>query len=218
MSPGYWQLLLALPCCYFLAHLIPARWAWENGVIENIQVAVLVFGGVYAAAVWYRNGIQGEALLARCVLPVWLMLGGRELSWGAVFLAPTGFSEQGPWYSSQYLWYRPAVTPVLIVLLAWTLWSAYRGRLDRTVFESIGARHMPWIEIGVVLVAAICSSLAEQASNALLMPSTAQCLEELTELLGYVALVVLQSSMVRSCHGSIAGWRSTCAQRSRGLR
>lgn len=205
MSLGRWQLLLALPCCYFVAHLIPPRWTWENGVVENTQVAVLVWGGVHAAAVWYRHGIQGDASLARCALPVWLMLAGRELSWGAVFLPPAGFGEQGTWYSSHYLWYRPAVTPVLIVLLAWTLWSAYRGRLDRIVFESIGATHMPWIEMSVVIGAAICSTLAEQASSALLMPSTAQCLEELTELLGYVALVMLQSSMLRSCHGYTAG-------------
>lgn len=217
MAVRHWQLWLALPCCYLLAYLVPNHWAWENGVIENIQVAVLVWGALHAVAVWQRGCVENIAAVARCALFVWVVLVGREISWGAVFLAPAGFTDQGAWYSSRYLWYRPAVTPVLIVLSFWAVRSAWRCRLDRILLHRIATGRVPWMGMGMVLGAAACSTCAEQAPGFALAPANAQRFEELTELVGYIVLLMMQQSMTRSRSGAMAGSSSGRKERSPGL-
>jgi len=218
MAARQWQLWLAFPCCYLLAYVVPRHWSWENGVIENIQVAVLLGGALHAAAVWHREGAASIGAAARCVFPVWIMLVGRELSWGAVFLAPAGFTDQGAWYSSRHLWYRPAVTPVLIALLAWPVWSAWRSRLDRILLGGIASRRAPWMGLSLILGAAACSTCAEQAPGFILAPLHAQRFEELTELVGYVVLLMMQRSMIGSRGGALAGPSGMRNGRCPGLR
>jgi len=89
-------LLLCLLLCYPLARVIPLEWSWENGVIENAQVVVLLAGLVFAAQAWRRAPQDGVAMLGLCAMPVWFLLAGRELSWGAVFLPPLGLGPEGP--------------------------------------------------------------------------------------------------------------------------
>ena len=100
-------LLLGVFLCYPLSRSIPLDWGWENGIIENVQVAVLLAGLAFAAIAWRRGPRGGAAMLGLCVMPVWFLLASRELSWGAVFLPPLGFGPEGPVYSSRVLAYRP---------------------------------------------------------------------------------------------------------------
>jgi hypothetical protein len=139
-----WCLLLAFLGCYPLSLLIPPAWGWENGVVENAQVLVLL-GGCLLAWVAARRLDAGPArVLARCVMPLWLLLSGRELSWGAVFLPPIGFDITGPIYASRILWYRPLVAPVAAVILALVLYTGWRHRLDRLLKGTIVRRRFPW--------------------------------------------------------------------------
>jgi hypothetical protein len=56
----HWGLLLAFLACYPLSQFMPPAWAWENGLIENLQIAVLT-----VAACW--PGSPGAACVP--VLP-----------------------------------------------------------------------------------------------------------------------------------------------------
>ena len=197
-------LLFALLCCYPLSILLPPSWAWENGAIEDGDVIVLGIGLAWAFFIWMRGQPAQVALLARCVVPIWAILIGRELSWGAVLFAPDHMTPEGPVFTSHHLWYRPFVTPVLCALFAWSAWSAWRCRLDKQLYAVLERGRFPWPPMLIVLVAALGSSCAESHLRYCLATLQNQRFEELMELAGYVALVAMQARVLRECEGAVA--------------
>lgn len=194
-----WALLFALLCCYPLAFAIPPAWVWENGIVEEGDVIVLAVGWAWAVVVWLRDRPAPVALLARSVTPLWLVLIGREMSWGAVLFAPDHMTAAGPVFTSHHLWYRPFVTPLLVALLAWSAWSAWRCRLDRQLYAVLARGRFPWLALLVVLAAALGSTCAEEHVHACLVTLPGQRFEELAELVGYAALVAMQASVLAAC-------------------
>ncbi len=191
--------VLLLLLSYQLSSLFPAEWAWEDGVIEDAQVAVLLAGCAWAGFVALRRRGMPVATLALSAAPVWAILAGRELSWGAVFFAPIGFDQAQPVYSSQALWYKPAVAPVILLLLAWSLSNAWRHRIDR-LLRMIGAGcHRATFQIALAVVAAVLSTGAEGhfALGLQLDAPRAEVWEELLELYAYSALVCAQFLALR---------------------
>ena len=192
--------VLILLLSYPLSNLLPAAWAWEDGVIENAQVAVLLAGCLGAGIVALRRRGMPVATLALSAVPVWAILAARELSWGAVFFAPVGFEQAQPVYSSHELWYKPAVAPVILVALAWSLSNAWRHRVDR-LLRLIGAGcHRATFQIALAVVAAVLSTGAEGhfALGLQLDAPRAEVWEELLELYAYSALVCAQFLALRS--------------------
>lgn len=192
-------LLLALLCCYPLSLVIPPAWVWENGIVEDGDVIVLGLGCAWALAAWLRERPAPAALLARSVVPLWTILIGREMSWGAVLFAPDHMTVAGPVFTSHHLWYRPAVTPLLVLLFAWAAWSAWRCRLDRQLYGVLARGRFPWPALMVVLAAAVGSSCAESHLPACVASLQNQRFEELAELVGYIALVAVQARVLAQC-------------------
>lgn len=192
-------LLLGLFLCLPLSLAVPMEWGWENGVVENAQVVVLLAGLFFAFQAW-RHGPRGDAsTLALCLLPVWLLLTGRELSWGSVFLDPLGFGPDGPIYSSRVLWYRPLVPPIAGLMLLGSVYLAWRQRLHRYLLRLVASGRFPWMSIVLVLGAALGSTAGEGH-----LPAFAQhlldhslVLEEMSEAVGYLAMVVGQGIVLR---------------------
>lgn len=197
-------LLLALFSCWPLSILLPPSWAWENGAIEDGDVLILGIGLAWAFFTWLRARPGNVAMLARAVLPIWLILIGREMSWGAVLFAPDHMTPEGPVFTSHHLWYRPFVTPVLCALIAWSAWSAWRCRLDKQLYAVLERGRFPWLPMLIVLAAALGSSCAESHLPYCLATLQNQRFEELTELAGYIALVVMQARVLRECQGTAA--------------
>jgi len=196
----HWALLLAFLACYPLSRIMPPAWAWENGVVENAQAIALVMGAVLAWLAWRRLRPQAAALIAACAVPVWLLLAGRELSWGAVFLPPHGFDAGGPIYTSRVLWYRPLVPAFAGVILLIVLVAAWRHRLDRPLRQLIARRRFPWLPI-LTIVAVMCASTFAEGH---LYPfkdvvlEQGEAYEELVELVGYLALLAAQARVLRA--------------------
>ena len=187
-------LLLCLFLCYPLSLVIPLEWSWENGIIENAQVLVLLAGLVLAGRAWERSPKDGAAMLGLCAMPVWFLLAARELSWGAVFLPPLGFGPEGPVFSSRVLPYRPLVPAVAGLLLLASLALGWHHGVHRFLKRVVVGGGFPWLCVAIVLGAALGSTAGEGH-----MPEFArdwvahsQVLEELCELVGYMALVVAQ--------------------------
>jgi len=201
-NPTNLLLVLALFSCYPLSILLPPSWAWENGVIEDGDVIALGIGFAWAFFTWLRARPSQVALLARAVLPIWFILIGRELSWGAVLFAPDHMTPEGPVFTSHHLWYRPFVTPVLCALFAWSAWSAWRCRLDKQLYAVLERGRFPWMPMLIVLAAALGSSCAESHLSYCLATLQNQRFEELTELVGYFALVAVQARVLRECQGA----------------
>ncbi|MBD8528909.1 MULTISPECIES: hypothetical protein [unclassified Massilia] len=194
-----WALLLAFLSCYPLSRIMPPSWAWENGVVENAQALALVVGAVLAWLAWRRLRPHAAALIARCAVPVWLLLAGRELSWGAVFLPPHGFDAGGPIYTSRVLWYRPLVPAFAAIVLVIVLIVAWRQRLDRPLRQVMARRRFPWLPI-LTIVAVMCASTFAEGH---LYPfkdvvlEQGEAYEELVELVGYLALLAAQARVLR---------------------
>lgn len=187
-------LLLCLFLCYPLSQVIPLEWSWENGIIENAQVVVLLAGLVFAGRAWRRGPKDGAAMLGLCAMPVWFLLASRELSWGAVFLPPLGFGPEGPVFSSRVLPYRPLVPAAAGLLLLASLVTGWRHGVYRYLKRVVVGGGFPWLCVVIVLGAALGSTAGEGHVPEFARDWVAhsQVLEELCELVGYVALVVAQ--------------------------
>lgn len=168
-------------------------------MVENVQVAVLLAGALGALVAWRRLRPGRAAVLAACAVPVWLLLVGRECSWGAVFLPPIGFDKDGPIYASRILWYRPLVVPFAGAVLAGLLLVAWRHRLGRLIKDLVVRHRFPWGALVMLVVVGCASTFAD--GN--LHPFTgftfhqAEAYEELVELVGYLALLAVQGSVLR---------------------
>ena len=85
-----------------LGYVMPPYLAWENGVLEMLQNIVL-FGDMCLAAYFFCKtaGTGGKSIhrLWLAAAGYFLLLLGRELSWGRVFF-PTGMDSHGPTFVS----------------------------------------------------------------------------------------------------------------------
>ena len=203
-------LLLCLFLCFPLSRVIPLEWSWENGVIENAQVVVLLAGLVFAGQAWRRGLKDGAAMLGLCAMPVWFLLASRELSWGAVFLPPLGFTPDGPVYSSSILPYRPAVPFVAGLLVLASLAIGWRRGVHRHLKNIVAHRAFPWLCVLIVLGAALGSTIGEGhlPSFARDLVKRSEVLEEMAECVGYLAMVTAQSVLLRFKAPALAGART----------
>ncbi|MDR6215754.1 hypothetical protein [Paracidovorax wautersii] len=193
-------MLLGLALSYPAARLLPVSFGWENGWLEDLQVVVLLSGAVMAAVFARQvvgNDGPGRAVkgLALVLVPVWCLLAAREMSWGAVFLPPVGFSEDGPVYSSSVLWYKPAVYPLAAMVLAGCAWIFVRCRAYRVVLQLLRSPQFAWAELAVLVLAGVLSTYAEGHLGVALphaLLDQALVMEEWAEMFAYIALVAAQ--------------------------
>ena len=186
---GEWALLAALGACYPASLVLPAAWSREGGLLESLQVLALGAGCVLALVTYVRARPARVAMLALWVAPVWLLLAGRELSWGRAWL-PEPVNET---MAATALWVQPLVRPGAGVLLAWLALSAVYYRIDGPLRAAF-SRRVPWVALVVLLATAMGSTCAEGHMSCHLdrVIPHAQTFEELCELLGYVALCMAQ--------------------------
>ena len=185
-------LLLGLPAAWVL----PVAVAWENGWLENLQLALLLAA---AAVAWrFARAHRGaDAALARAVTPLWLILAARECSWGASVLTdPVDTLWWGPVYSSSMLFYKPVVYPLVAAVLLACVVSVAWGRVWPLLEELVASTPFVWAELTLVLVSLLMAAYAEGHVPGLPLPATlghgALVLEEWLESVAYVALVVAQ--------------------------
>lgn len=193
-------LLLAGAASIPVGLLLPAHWGWENSWIENLQVLILLLGFSCAAMFLRRSPGRRDRLLWLGIAPVWLLVAARELSWGAVFAEPLAFTAEGPQFSSNTLWFKPYVYGLAGAALGTCAGLLAAARLDRVIGQMLRHGAFPWAEALVVLLAAMGSSLAEGhlGWDASALGDQAQVLEELLELVGYMALVLAQARVAWS--------------------
>lgn len=185
--------MAALFAAWPLAMVLPTELGWENGLLETLELVPLVLGGI-GALLFFRSTTRPVSMLAVCAMLFWIIAIARELSWGAVFLPPLRIDAKGPFYTSQALWYKPAVYPVVALLLAAALMLMVRFRLWRTLAAGMPRGQRPWVEVLVMVVAAGLATWAEKhgpiAANWL--GDQYQVMEECMELVSFWALVMVQ--------------------------
>ncbi len=198
--PSYQKALLliaALALSYAIAPWLPSWAGWENVLIENAQTAMLLAGGVIAVMHGRRaRGVQARGFWFIAAALWWVMC-VRELSWGAVFLAPYQvMADTGPRFSSTLqLWYKPAIAPVLGLLGLVCAWRFVTSRQHDLVSRLWQQRAFPLSEL-LVFIAAMTASAAAEHHLGLSLPFAhewaAQNFEELAEVWAYLALWLAQ--------------------------
>ena len=196
--PSEWLLLAALLACYPLGGFLDAGWGREGGILENAQVVVLGAGFVAAMLAFQRTRPGKTALLALWAAPIWLILAGRELSWGRVLLPPPGMASGHGLLAAGMLWVQPLVRPSVVLLVLALLLYAWRHRVDRIVCAAF-ARRTPWLCLAVALGGALGSTCAEGHMGCSLGLDAGHSVvfEELAELLAYLSLFMVQDSVLR---------------------
>lgn len=190
-------LVMVLAAGYFIAPLLPVSVGWENGPIENTQAVLLFLGGVWAIRLRMVNARGRYRSFWSVISPVWFLMAARELSWGAVFRQPIGFSHlTGPVFSStRQLWYKPAVLPIVLLILAISIWTFIRTEQSATISELWKDNDLPLFEVGFFVITMFVSAIAEGHMGMnldQLGEGGAQTFEELAELCGYIALLLAQ--------------------------
>lgn len=198
---GNWMLLACLALSFALAWVLPPWVGWENGPVENLQAVVLLLGWLMAALAARRQRGRAAAPLWWIAMLFWTGFLGRELAWGAVFLPPLGMDEWGPTISSSVLWWRPAISWVLgLLLLLGTYWMLRYRILGRVLLRLHRQGALPWASLAVF---GLAMALSDHADGSAFLSfedwyqTRVIVLEELTELFGYLALLLAQYALVR---------------------
>lgn len=150
----------------------------ENGPVENLQLLILSAGAAAAFLSAQRSeNSQGRHIWYSGAVVFMLMM-GRELSWGRVFY-PEGVSRLD-------LWYGPFIYPVLGVVFVILVAVLVRNRIDRYVVR----RGVPVYDFAVFAVFFLLSDfLNHQKPAGFRIPGDVRLLEELAECVCYWALV-----------------------------
>lgn len=175
------------------AGILPGWVGFENGPLENGQALLLSGGAVMA--VW--SAVHSHTKLRWfwiAVSIVWTMLALRELSWGGVFMSPLSYSDDGPFYSSSQLWYKPYVAPALIVASLICAVFALMGKAPYVLKFLIVTQRFPLPDILLFTVAMIVSAGAEGHMGLNLGDwGHMQVLEEMSETAAYFFLLSAQA-------------------------
>ncbi|MCJ8139408.1 hypothetical protein [Falsirhodobacter halotolerans] len=183
MAAGAALLILAWPFSLFL----PVRISWENGVLENTQVVVLLVASIQACRtassdVGRRTYIWSGAAILLIILTL------RELSWGAVFQEPISVTTHGPTFSSSRLWYRPLVAPIIGAAAFGALLLILFGRPIAFLKECAANACLPLMEFLGFAIAMLLSTAAESHMGMSLdvWPGDLQVVEETVETAAYM--------------------------------
>jgi hypothetical protein len=186
---GVALLVLGFPA----AGILPAWAGFENGPIEVGQVLILLGGA--AMALWFA--IYNHTKLRwfwLAVSIVWTILAFRELSWGGVFMSPLSISDEGPFFSSSQLWYKPYITPALIVVGLICAVFSIKGKGIYVLRFLIVTWRFPFADILLFIVAMIVSAGAEGHMGLNFGDwGHMQILEEMSETAAYVFLISAQA-------------------------
>ncbi|WP_392562601.1 hypothetical protein RHO12_03710 [Orbus sturtevantii] len=184
---------------YPMAWLFPIQWGWENGLIENTQLAICFIGFIFAAYAIFKVKDKNLRWFWSMIIAIWFILFWRELSWGACFYPPTSIDPQtGGAYPSALLWYKPIVHPLLWLILICIALVFVIKKQYRIIAVLWHEKQFPLIEFVLAVLGVFISTAAEghmHLSLPLVNYFTAgqmQIVEELGELAIYLALLAAQ--------------------------
>lgn len=175
-------LLLYLLLIFPVSALLPYRFAFENGPIENIQAAILL-GGALLCVCFFRISHPGIRGMWLAVSGLFLLLALRELSWGRVF------------FVERYTADGPVILPAVEMPFYWEIHIA-AGLLAAACLYGL-IRCTPWRQIFhefplprfhlVLLI--LCLILVTLGDHHMMYRTLRdQTIEELAELLMYCTL------------------------------
>jgi len=173
---------------YFIGSYLPLSWGWENSPLEWSQVVILSVGALLTAK-WRQEaksvGQYHHARFFTWAIPLWLLMVGREMSWGRVFY-PVGIDPiTGPFFIHvSQLPYGPIVYPVIaVVILSW-LFAVIKYKLLAIPYKLYQQGCFPTGEFLLVIFSFIVAHIAEHKLHFEIM-------EEIVEDVAYLSLIIM---------------------------
>ncbi|MDF2635813.1 MAG: hypothetical protein K0R78_2687 [Pelosinus sp.] len=185
--PIKWILFTGVLVSYFISPYLPISWGWENSLLEWLQVIILASGLVLNYKWWHDAKSAGDWSAARFLtwaVPLWLLMIGRELSWGRVFY-PNGFDPvNGPSFVTlAELPYGTIVNPLLAVTIVVWLIAVIKYDLYKIPYKLLKEKHFPVSELSITILALVVAGLGEKKLHLPVM-------EEFDECLAYLGLIL----------------------------
>lgn len=179
----FYGLVLWLLAIYPISAMLPGWASFENGPIENAQAGVLfLFSGM--CLLFYCNQSLPHRKMWLPSAGVFLILAGRELSWGRVFFT-TGYDPESgpivisasdmPFYTEIHVMVGVFAVLCLVGLIRWVPW--------KQIFRDIP---VPWMRLVMLIICVILVTLGDHHS--MFHTIRDQMIEELAELLMYLQL------------------------------
>ena len=163
-----------------LAFVLPVEWSFENGLIENAQVVVLLISAVFISNV--RSEMKWFQRLFAAGL---VLIALRELSWGRVFF-PIAMEDLGPVFVEMADYeYRIPVYIFIGVYVAMMIFILIRFVPVMNILRG----SQPLAAFGVIFFAALFNHIGDQGY--IIGKAGGQILEELNELILYAVLFVV---------------------------
>jgi len=178
--------VLCLALSFWANRWLPVQWGWENNVLECLQALILALGLILSwikphSSSYTKNIVRYFGLFST---PIWLLLIGRELSWGRVFF-PLGVNASGPYFPPlSALWYGSAVYPAITIILFFWVFALLKYRLYMIPLNMIRCGVFPWTNFSITFIGTVIAYIAERRLH---LPIT----EEVAESVVYIGLIVL---------------------------
>lgn len=180
-------LLTIIILSYFIGGYLPLNWGWENSPLEWSQVVILSIGALLTE-LWRQEANSAarhyHARFFTWAIPLWLLMVGRELSWGRVFYSVGIDAATGPYFISvSQLTYGPIVYPLItVVILVW-LFAFTKYKLYAVPYELYQQGRFPMGEFLLVILSFVVAHIAEKYLHFEIM-------EEIVECVAYLSLIL----------------------------
>ena len=148
--------------------------AYENGLLENIQMAVLFAG------CWFAMKSKTDKKFFYFVAMVLGILLLREVNCGRTLFFPIPGVENA-YYGWKDIKYGYLVHPIFGIYIAWVVIYFLKNKLFLNLWNYMKNTALPFWNIILMFAGAVLGMFAEHATNNFVF-------EEITELLFYVAL------------------------------
>lgn len=196
-------LLMIIILSYIVGGYLPPAWGWENSPLEWSQVVILSIGALMSGK-WSQEaraaGRYHHAHFLAGAIPLWLLMVGRELSWGRVFY-PLGVDPvTGPFFISvAQLPYGPIVYPVITLIILIWLYSLIKYKLYAIPYQLHQQGSFPMGEFLLVIFSFVVANIAEKKLDFEIMEEIVECVAYLSLVLtAYRVKVALQLSKKHS--------------------
>ena len=178
---GILLILFAVP----LSYVLPVSASFENGLLENLQVIILIAGGIYNLTLIHQSvDYQIADFHLWCAIFMFFM-SFRELSWGRVFY-PIGMEATGPVFvdMSNFAWRIEVYVIMVAVILFLTVFMLRNLPLKRMLHC-----RLPFLIIFAMIIAIAFSYIGDHGM--IFGKLQGQIVEEFGELAFYMLIPAL---------------------------
>ena len=179
---GTIALLAVMPLAIILSPSI----SFENGVIENLQVILLLGASILSIRLMFRTSDRAARSFQQFCALLFALLAARELSWGRVFYPIDFDADTGAVFvsMSNYAWRTEAHVFIAVISLA----------MLYLLIKCVPVRKMLKMPppIAIIMIIAVGTALQYVGEHGILIGKFhGQTLEELSETIVYAMLPIL---------------------------